>query len=504
MNSSTDVQGVTQIDAHKDSDAVIEHAQNLEITKGIITDPAPDPAETSPSAAHIVFGIMELTEKILASGLGMQHFFALKRINKHFHNCITGSLLLSEAMYLTRVKTSLGPWDDPYDFTDINMNPFLHSILSRYCEFDVEEEEPESAAPSHMDLHLDIHRKDLPNLVKRLDDALAVTKHWHETLVAEMSPFRIILIRCYSITLGGCFKCDTTTIEFICEHDTVGGLLREIRHQWGPNGEEKTYVHSPALHSADHKTPTSSSNTEATDTMASLQTSSAVGKVFSIVELTERILVSGIDMPQLVSLKRVNKYFHEIITGSMMLKPAMFLSYRAGEASPRELIFNPMLVSALSPYGRCDAMYLCSVRFEHTFDGFPDIIRQIDQYLHSGAPWLEMLATDVETEISVTLERGKSPHTQWAFPTTREFVIFGGESVGDVLREIKAQADKIQAIPESALMSFRMNTTDPFEPCYEKRITGSDRVRALVSKSRRGLMASLFPEGMFTRSDAQG
>ncbi|KAK6433894.1 hypothetical protein LTR95_009927 [Oleoguttula sp. CCFEE 5521] len=119
------------------------------------------------------------------------------------------------------------------------MNPFLHPILGRYCPFDVEEEEPESAAPSPMDLHLNIHRQDLPNLVKRLGDALAGTKHWHETLVAEMSPFRIILIRCYSISLGGCLKCDTTTIEFICEHDTVGGLLGEIRHHWGPNGEEK-------------------------------------------------------------------------------------------------------------------------------------------------------------------------------------------------------------------------------------------------------------------------
>ncbi|OQO06507.1 hypothetical protein B0A48_08290 [Cryoendolithus antarcticus] len=98
-----------------------------------------------------------------------------------------------------------------------------------------------------MDLHLDIDREDLPSLVKRLDDALSGTKLWHATLVAEMCPFREVQIRCYSVIPGDYYVRDTTTIEFICRHNTVGELLKEIRHQWGPNGEEKAPFGSTKL-----------------------------------------------------------------------------------------------------------------------------------------------------------------------------------------------------------------------------------------------------------------
>ncbi|OQO06506.1 hypothetical protein B0A48_08289 [Cryoendolithus antarcticus] len=86
-----------------------------------VTEDSPNPTS---SACQNVFGIIDLTEKILAAALGMQQLFALKRVNKHFHNCITGHLL-SRVMFPVRDRPGFGPfWDGPYDFADIKINPF--------------------------------------------------------------------------------------------------------------------------------------------------------------------------------------------------------------------------------------------------------------------------------------------------------------------------------------------------------------------------------------------
>ncbi|OQO10158.1 hypothetical protein B0A48_04515 [Cryoendolithus antarcticus] len=472
MDPSTDLEEISKMAADADNVAATQHTQETQVAYPATLDgvDARCGGGSPPSAAEKALGITELTEKILASDIGMQQLFALKRVNKHFHNCITGHLL-SSVMFPVRARPSLGPfWDGPYDFAYIKMNPFLHAILGRYCLFDVEEEEPDLAAPTPMDLHLDIDREDLPSLVKRLDDALSGTKLWHATLVAEMSPFREVQIRCYS-----------------------------------------TCLPDPALHRADHQTLTSSSNTEVTDTMASLSNPAAVGKVFSIVELTERILASGINMVDLFKLKRVNKHFRDIITSSTILKPAMFLSYKTGGrmfaqrmlGNDAELTLNPTLISTLSALGRCEIRrgFTCRIEIKQTFDGFPGLISALDQCLQANAQWLGTLVTSAETVLHVQLEREKKPNIRWTSFVHRDFPIYGGETVGDLMRELRAHAGKIQEVPADTLVVMHM---DLFASDHTKRLTNVDMVRRLASRPKQRLMAALYAEEVITESEAQG
>ncbi|KAK6433893.1 hypothetical protein LTR95_009926 [Oleoguttula sp. CCFEE 5521] len=215
--------------------------------------------------------------------------------------------------------------------------------------------------------------------------------------------------------------------------------------------------------------------------MASLSTPSAVRKVFAIVELTEKILASGLNMIDLFKFNRVKMHFRDIITSSAILKPAMFLSYKTGGhmfaqgilGNDAELTLNPMLISTLSAFGRCEIKrgFTCRIEIEQTFDGFPGLISALDQCLQANAQWLATLASSVGTTLDVHLERGKKPNTRWTSFVYRDFPIYGGETVGDLLRELRAHAGKVQETPADTLVVMQM---DLFSSDHTKRLTNVD------------------------------
>ncbi|OQO06508.1 hypothetical protein B0A48_08291 [Cryoendolithus antarcticus] len=192
----------------------------------------------------------------------------------------------------------------------------------------------------------------------------------------------------------------------------------------------------------------------------------------------------------------------------------MFLSDKPGGCmlmqevlggNPVLLEINPMLMNTLSIFRRFEVKHSLTrdIELEHTFNAFPGIVPNLDQCLQTNAAWLENLISSLETTIFVKVDRSKKPDTQWATTIRYDFVVYGGESVGDFLRELRAQAAKIQDLPENILLVI----PTLFSDCYERRLTKSDTIRRLMSISKggfQGLMDALPAEGAISESEAQG
>nr|OQO32333.1 hypothetical protein B0A51_00392 [Rachicladosporium sp. CCFEE 5018] len=77
---------------------------------------------------------------------------------------------------------------------------------------------------------------------------------------------------------------------------------------------------------------------------------SAVLRVFGITELAESILQQDVTQRQLLELKLLNHYFHDLITRSMVLRKQMFFVHAHNGTDPSKGIkLNPMLVHLAKP-----------------------------------------------------------------------------------------------------------------------------------------------------------
>ncbi|KAK6431677.1 hypothetical protein LTR95_012160 [Oleoguttula sp. CCFEE 5521] len=77
---------------------------------------------------------------------------------------------------------------------------------------------------------------------------------------------------------------------------------------------------------------------------------SAVQRVFGITELAENILQQDVTQRQLLELKLLNHYFHDLITCSTVLRKQMFFAHtRSGTDPSKGVKLNPMLVHLAKP-----------------------------------------------------------------------------------------------------------------------------------------------------------
>nr|OQO29905.1 hypothetical protein B0A51_03501 [Rachicladosporium sp. CCFEE 5018] len=77
---------------------------------------------------------------------------------------------------------------------------------------------------------------------------------------------------------------------------------------------------------------------------------SAAQRVFGITELAETILQQSVTQRQLLELKLLNHYFHDLITRSTVLRKQMFFVHTHSGTDPSKGIkLNPMLVHLAKP-----------------------------------------------------------------------------------------------------------------------------------------------------------